>query len=54
MTTDIIVGNKYKYCKKEEVTVLQIDKTHVLIQLKSGSKIATPHSSLNENYGIRN
>ena len=48
---DIIIGKKYKYCGKENCTVLNKNKTHVLIQFESGSKIATPHSSLNPDYG---
>lgn len=48
---DIIIGKKYKYCGKEDCTVLNKDKTHVLIQLESGSKITTTHSALNPNYG---
>jgi hypothetical protein len=39
------------YCGKYPCVILEKDKTHVLIQFESGTKIATPHSSLNENYG---
>jgi len=48
---EIEIGKKYKYCCKDDCIVLEKDKTHVLIQFESGSKIATPHSSLNPDYG---
>lgn len=48
---EIEIGKKYKYCGKNECIVLEKDKTHVLIQFDCGTKIATPHSSLNPNYG---
>lgn len=48
---EIEIGKEYKYCGKDKCIVLKKDKTHVLIQFESGSKIATLHSSLNPNYG---
>lgn len=51
MTPEIIIGNEYTYCGKDKCVVLEIDKTHVLIQFENGGKIATPHSSLDPNYG---
>lgn len=35
-----------KYNPKEVVLILDVDKTHALIQFQSGSKIATPISGL--------
>lgn len=44
------VGEKVQYNKKykpaEVVTILQMDKTHALIQFPTGSKIATPIAGL--------
>jgi len=44
------VGDKVQYNKKYSpdtvVTILEMDKTHALIQFPSGSKIATPISGL--------
>jgi hypothetical protein len=44
------VGDKVQYNKKykpsEVVTILQMDKTHALIQFPTGSKIATPIAGL--------
>ena len=38
------IGKKLNYYGKE-VTVINEDKTHVLIQFKSGTKIATPKAT---------
>lgn len=44
------IGDKVQYNKKykpeEVVTILQMDKTHALIQFPSGGKIATPIAGL--------
>lgn len=48
---EIEIGKKYKYCGKKECTVLEKDKTHVLIQFNSGAILNTTHSALNPNYG---
>ena len=39
------------YCGKTPCIIIQKDKTHALIQLESGSIIATPINSLDKNYG---
>lgn len=41
------------YCGKYSCLILQQDRTHVLIQFESGTKIATPINSLDKNYGKR-
>ena len=45
---------KEVYYNGEKVTVLDEDKTHYLIQFKSGTKIATPKNGYKENRGRNN
>jgi hypothetical protein len=34
------IGDKVKYCKAE-ATIIEMDKTHVVVQFENGSKICT-------------
>lgn len=45
------IGNEIQYCGKLAI-IIDEDKTHILIQLSSGTKIATPkslHKIINKN-----
>ena len=43
LNSESLIGLQLEYgYKKDMITVIDEDKTHVLIQFKSGAKIATP------------